>query len=605
MCGISGGIGPRTYEAVEDSLSSLKRRGPDSQNLHRFPNGLTLGAARLAMTDPHPRSNQPFLNLETGNALVFNGEIYNFKILRSELQEKGIEFITDSDTEVVLKCLEFYGTEIIAKLEGMFAFAFFDSMKNELVLSRDFLGKKPLYFSTKNSSIFFSSQISVIKKFINAKEIDNRSLSTYLQLGYLLDPFTMYSDISAVQAGEVIKIDLSKKIIHSKYVAAPLKLGSTPGRCIRDVLENSIVQRVAGHDSFAISLSGGIDSTIISVVANALGLNPIAFTARWSSADKTKYNIDSKLASEIANRLEMPLRVIEMPEAKEITENLRDFVIAMEEPNANPTGVSMMRLYESIAKEGLRLVLTGDGSDEIFGGYSRHEKVNKLKYFPQLDSNCLEKFMKNNQEKTKLIKILYPFINANKEYAWLFWHLISNKKELAALFQQTMPMPEIATTIDLKELYNSKRNRVANLMFNDLQLWLNMESNRKLDRVSMWHSIEARSPFQSEELINTGYIEMKKLKFGTLKKELLKKEFPELSQLVTSREKIGFSSPIGHWLRSNPKLIKRTGELLIDEFRIDAKSWNALAKAPAKRDFHGITQLWSLVVLGTWVEHAK
>ena len=206
----------------------------------------------------------------------------------------------------------------------------------------------------------------------------------------------------------------------------------------------------------------------------------MAFTARWSSADKTKYNIDSKLASEIANRLNMPLRVIEMPEAKEITENLRDFVIAMEEPNANPTGVSMMRLYESISKEGLRLVLTGDGSDEIFGGYSRHEKVNKLKYFPQLDSNCLEKFMKSNQEKTKLIKILYPFINANKEYAWLFWHLISNKKELAALFQQTMPMPDIATTIDLKELYNLKRNRVANLMFNDLNfglIWNQIENS--------------------------------------------------------------------------------------------------------------------------------
>ena len=132
-----------------------------------------------------------------------------------------------------------------------------------------------------------------------------------------------------------------------------------------------------------------------------------------------------------------------------------------------------------------------------------------------------------------------------------------------------------------------------------------MESNRKLDRVSMWHSIEARSPFQSEELINAGYVEMKRLKFGTLNKEVLKKEFPELSQLVTSREKIGFSSPIGHWLRSNPKLIKRTGELLIDEFRINAKSWNALAKAPAIREFHGITQLWSLVVLGTWIEHAK
>ena len=605
MCGISGGIGPRTYEAVEDSLSSLKRRGPDSQKLHRFPNGLTFGAARLAMTDPLPRSNQPFLNLETGNALVFNGEIYNFKILRSELQKKGIEFTTDSDTEVVLKCLEYYGTQIIARFEGMFAFAFFDAKTNELILSRDFLGKKPLYFSTKNNNIFFSSQISVVKKFISAKEIDKRSLSTYLQLGYLVDPFTMYLDISAVQAGEVLHFDLSKRIIRSKYVVAPLKLGSTPGSSIRNVLENSILQRVAGHESFAISLSGGIDSTIISVAAKALGLNPIAFTARWSSADKTKYNIDSKLASEIANRLNIQLRVIEMPDAKEITENLRDFVIAMEEPNANPTGVSMMKLYESIAKEGLRLVLTGDGSDEIFGGYSRHEKVNKLKFFPQLNSNSFEKFMKNNQEKNRLIKLLYPFINVNKEYAWLFWHLISNESELSSLFQQTMPLPHLSKTIDLKKIYNSRQNRVANLLFNDLQLWLNMESNRKLDRVSMWHSIEARSPFQSEELINIGYVEMKKQKFNVLKKEILIKEFPELSEFVNSPEKIGFSSPIGHWMRSNPNLIKKTGDILIDEFRIDAKVWNQLAASPENREFRGITQLWSLVVLGTWYEYVK
>ena len=605
MCGISGGIGQSTYEAVESSLYSLVRRGPDNQSLHRFSNGLTLGAARLAMTDPLPRSNQPFLNLETGNALVFNGEVYNFKILRSELQKKGINFITDSDTEVVLKCLEHYGTQIINRFEGMFAFAFFDKIKNELIMTRDFLGKKPLYYSTKNNNIFFSSQISVVKKFIGAQEIDKRSLATYLQLGYLVDPFTMYSDILAVQAGEVIHFDLSKKIIHDRYVLTPTNLGAIPGSSIRAVLENSITQRVAGHDNFAISLSGGIDSTIISLASKELGLNPIAYTARWSAADKPKYNIDSNLATEIANKLKIPLRIIEMPEANEIPEYLREFVSAMEEPNANPTGVSMMKLYGEIAKEGVRLVLTGDGSDEIFGGYLRHLKVDKFKHFPQIKNNFLEKFIIKNRDNTKLIRLLYPFISVNMEAAWLFWHLISNEAEVTSIFQQSMPLPSIKATIDLKKIYDSKQNRVANLLFNDLQVWLNMESNRKLDRVSMWHSIEARSPFQSEELINAGFMAMKKQKFNVLQKDILINEFPELTQLVTSQKKIGFSSPLGYWLRSNPNLIKKTGEILLDEFKIDAQSWNLLAESPANGEFRGFTQLWSLVVLGAWVEYAK
>ena len=275
----------------------------------------------------------------------------------------------------------------------------------------------------------------------------------------------------------------------------------------------------------------------------------------------------------------------------------------MQEPNANPTGISMLKLYEEIAKDGIRLVLTGDGSDEVFGGYLRHQKTNQLRNFPQISKGKIDQLIVANHEHSKLPKFLYPFLINESDSVWLYWHLIAGDSELSNLTNENMKMPKLPAVLDLKNVFKTKNGKVQNLMFKELQLWLNMESNRKLDRISMWHSIEARSPFQSEKLINAGYHEMNKSNFKILRKKLLSDNFPSLNNLNISDEKIGFSSPLGHWLRSNPELVRKSFGILNDFFNLNFDKWSVLVNSPNKGDFRKITQLWSLVVLATWLEN--
>lgn len=208
MCGIIGFKGNHSEQNIVQALPKLFKRGPDSQGVLNVARDLTFGASRLAMTDPHPRSDQPMRNLENGDVIVFNGEIYNFLELRERLSGIGVQFNTNSDTEVLLKSLSVFGVKIVPELEGMFSFVYYNNTDNVLILARDYLGKKPLYFYLANDQFYFSSQINIIKDWIGSVSLNNQSLETYLLLGYVIDPQTMFREIHSMQPGTIKVLDL-------------------------------------------------------------------------------------------------------------------------------------------------------------------------------------------------------------------------------------------------------------------------------------------------------------------------------------------------------------------------------------------------------------
>ncbi|MEY4433255.1 MAG: hypothetical protein RLZZ44_1389 [Bacteroidota bacterium] len=605
MCGFVGGIGQESREAVLNSYKLLQKRGPDNQQCMPLGNGLTLGAARLAMTDPLDRSNQPMLNDLNGDVIVFNGEIYNFKKLKSRLLNKGIKFHTESDTEVLLKLLGNEGIDAISQLEGMFAFAFLDSSKNHLILCRDFLGKKPLYYHHSKNKIYFSSQSNLVKQYLESTSLNYESISTYLQLGYLIDPQTMYNEISAVEPGETIEFDLNTLALIKRSKISPkiyIEPSSTP---ISELLNCAIEERILGHEKCAISLSGGIDSSLIALQASKMNVEISAFSARWTDSDKERYNIDSELAREISKRLKINYHEVEMPKVSQIPETLREFVFAMEEPNANPTGLSMSVLYKAIASNGHRLVLTGDGADEIFGGYQRYVNLSKLKKFPQFKISLLDRLFANKFSRNgAMLRVLYPFLSSDSQEFWLYWHRIADQLQTHDLMKRNYYISIDSQNDFLNKKFNSRGNRVAELMFRDLLIWLDMESNRKLDRISMWNSIEARSPFQSENLIFNGYQRMSQNNFEKLGKEILVDQFPRLKDLPFNKSKMGFISPLGHWLRGNSNLVNTSFDILEKKLDFDRAVMNRLGDAPKLGNFREFTRLWSLVVLGVWLENA-
>ena len=574
MCGIVGGIGSNSLDVIHKNLNLLNRRGPDHQAIKTFGNGLTLGSTRLAMTDPYPRSNQPMVDLDTENVILFNGEVYNYKIIRKRLIYQGITFDTDSDTEVLLKSMSFYGPKIIPTLEGMFSFTFYDKKRNVLIIARDYLGKKPLYYYLDRNSFFFASQIEFINKFVSDLKLNLASIKTYLQLGYLIDPKTMFEKINSVRPGEIISIDLNNFTILSTDSFIPTSILKSEDVKISTVVDSALLERVEGHSKFAISLSGGIDSTILALQCSKLGFDAETYSMAWSQADKTRYQSDAAAAKKIASKLGLIHKTIEMPGPDKLDGLLSEYIKAMGEPNSNPSGLSMMILYSEIAKDNHRLVLTGDGADEVFGGYKN-------------------KYLKN---------LVLTLAQVRSDEYWLHWHLISRGTLLAGLITD---LPDDKPNIygsELHNVYSNNENNASNLMFKDLRTWLPMESNRKLDRISMWYSIEARSPFQSERVIGNGYKKMSNSNFLIVNKELLVKAYPDLKTLPVLSSKHGFISPIGFWLRNNKEMIKGSLNSISNYLPFDRNQLARLGNAPQSNTYEDFKLLWSLIVLNRWLE---
>jgi asparagine synthase (glutamine-hydrolysing) len=604
MCGIVGGVGERSRQVIELNLDLLARRGPDHQQVLSVSNQLTFGATRLAMTDPHPRSHQPMVDENSGNVLIFNGEIYNFKKIKKELEAHGLRFKTESDTEVVLQSLSFFGNQVIDKLEGMFAFAFFNKKDNSILLARDYLGKKPLYFLLDKHRLFFASQLDFIKKFKGNVDIDLFSVFNYLKYGYIFDPNSIYEGIRAVIPGEYLVIDLNNLTISEQKNYIPYSISHPIPTDIRQQISTALLERVAGHeDKFALSLSGGIDSTILAIECSRLRLPVSTYSLDFGNSDKLRYRFDSKAAEQISTKLGHKFKKVQFPNAKQIPKILNEFVKAMGEPNANPTGLSMMHLYSQISNDGQRLVLTGDGSDEVFGGYERHNLAKKFDLLPRtLGLKSENSLLKLDFLPDNILKFLIALSPWNSPNLWIHFHKIIDNKTIREFFNYQIKSNNNYYGVELHEIFANSDNKIAAIMFKDLHTWLAMESNRRLDRISMWNSIEARSPFQSEPLIGAGYNLMNEKSFSKLDKRILKESYPELEFLPVNQNKIGFISPVGFWLRENPAMVKIALNELNQYIPVNKNYLKSLIDAPNQQDFNKIKLVWGLVVLFHWLK---
>ena len=599
MCGILGMVGKNSANFVSRNIDSLEKRGPDSKNVVHVSEFLSLGATRLAMVDRHVRSDQPLMD-ESGNLIIFNGEIYNYLNLKKTLSNSGVSFYTESDTEVLLKLLTFEGDKAITKLQGMFAFAFYNKKDNTILLARDFLGKKPLYYTIVNQQFVFSSSLNIVKSALDFCNINTQSIYSYLKIGYIPDPATMYKEIKSITPGEVLVFDINKFEIIERVTRMPDSLLLDSKLSIEEALSDAIKQRVSGNSKFALSLSGGSDSAIIALLCKENGLSPNTYSLGFSNSDKQRYSTDSIKARQIAKYLNLEFELVEMPKPEFIPSILQEFVRSMEEPNSNPTGLSMMWLYSKIANDGHRMVLTGDGGDEIFGGYSRYLKLSSIERFPNLSDRFISK---NISDKNKFSKTLIRLLSrADSKNLWLSWHSLLSDIEIMKLIDYTSELNLESPVFD--KLYSrfGVMNKTSAVMIRDLAIWLSSESNRRLDRVSMNYSLEARSPFQSEQVINAGYSEMKKSGFQVLNKNTLMKNIHGISSLPLIDKKTGFTSPLGYWLRSNPELIANSLEQVRSHIFIRDAVLSKIKHSAINRDSHNFKALWSLVVLAQWFE---
>ncbi len=559
------------------------------------------------MVDPHPRSNQPFIDEASGDSIVFNGEIYNYLELRDELKKdfQGLIFKTESDTEVLLLGLQLRGLCFVNSLNGMFSFSFFSHKDNSILLGRDLQGKKPLYFHESPEGIVWGSTLKAIALLIEKKQITN--LDQYLQVGYFIDPNTPYRNVKELMPGTLLKYEITQnKLTHSRI--SPIRTVRTkPPQTdqLREALKLAVSRRIKDQNTVAISLSGGVDSAVIAIILAELGAKTVAYSSHWEDKDKEKYNLDCEIAESIAFNLGIDFKKVAMPNSRDIKKVLTEFLQATQEPNNNPTGLSMMNLYRQISEDNIRLVLTGDGADEILAGYDRYNKVRRIPHFMSIPENNVTQLLANSLSRvsTKAHKALVSQFELQSTMRWMQWHQLFELHEQRKILgssefwgssQFSSYVQSFCRNMDLE-------SPVQSLMEIDSRIWLAMESNRKLDRISMSFSIEARCPFQDLEVKEISRELMNNSNYGILGKKHLWQAFPELIDLNVRTDKYGFISPVGHWLRNNPDLISESIDYLCKNLSSDRSYLERLERGVNQGDFTKIKKTWAFVVLARWL----
>lgn len=569
MCAIAGTVQITDRKILERMLKPLAHRGPDDTGLfYDDEKKVFLGHQRLSIIDLSHAGHQPMLSADESVAVVFNGEIYNYKELRQDLRKKGYEFRSASDTEVLVHGYAAYGADIFTKLDGMWAIALYDKKENRLYLSRDPAGIKPLYFYKGGGSLLFASEIGALADVVPQLHIEKSSLKKFLVHGYIYGTDTIYKEIQEVQPATTHMFffpgleGTSKAHYRPAKRPAPETLEQGVAQ-FKELFARSVRATLQADVPVGLFLSGGIDSALVGYEANRAGARLQAFTIGFED----KAFDESEMASRIAQHLGFPHKSLIMRGA-DVAHDIERILDAFGEPFADTSALPTYYLSKFARAEGYKVALAGDGADELFGGYPTHylpSLARVYRYTPRALDALLQgaaqalphSFTKlGNRE--KLSRFLYaarePFEAAHAKWKHLF-----SDTELKQLLTPDAYSGMEGESADFKQFFGivrkdspSATEAVAKV---DFMTFLTSDCLVKSDITSMQHGLEIRVPFLNKELIDFGWslpAHMKASPFQT--KKLLRAALQQsLPKEITRLPKQGFVPPLALWLTQELK----------------------------------------------------
>lgn len=618
MCGLLGLI-DYTKSTSEDTfremLSSLAKRGPDSEGIDLFSQdscSVLLGHRRLAIQDLSNHGHQPmkYDNLVT----IYNGEVYNFKEIQQELLEKGYFFESDSDTEVILKAFHCWGIKSVDKFRGMFAFAIYDTDKHEITIFRDRVGVKPLYYSNTEKEFIFSSELKPLLKFPSFdKSLDFEAVSSYLQFGYIHAPKSIFSAAKKLLPGHYLKfnIDTKKLDINCYWDVTDYfedKTNVTDITAITDELESIIIEsfnlRMISDVPVGTFLSGGVDSSLVTAVLQKYSDIPInTFTIGFE--DK---NYDESIyAKAIANHLgtNHTEYICKKEDALEIIKELPKI---FDEPFADSSAIPTT-LVSKLAKEKVSVILSGDGGDELFCGYSSYTLMEKR--FTSISKIPFKNSIKKLSDLIPFPLVLLNGINENLYTKFMKFRNLLEHDDIANAFKVSNSVfckDEIDKLISQEYFFNedsiSHVSTLEKMMISDFKGYLPDDLLVKVDRSTMSVSLEGREPLLDHKIIEFAArmpISFKKNK--SILKDILKRYVPEELFL---RKKQGFGIPINSWLRNDLKYLldEYLNEDLIKEYGIFNHKYVADLLTIFYAEKNDDRKIWTLLMFQMWfTEH--
>lgn len=527
MCGIAGITTKNTVHpgTVEKMIARMKHRGPDDEGFSYY-NGVALGQSRLSIIDL-AGGHQPMLSRDKNLTLIFNGEIYNYKELTSELEEKGYAFETESDSEVLLHLYEEYGENMLEKLNGMFAFTIYDQKNETLFIARDRLGVKPLFYFFDGATLAFSSEIEGLRAVPEVKSgltINHDALWHYFSLLYIPPPITIYNEINHLPAGSYA-IFKNGKFDIKQYWTLRFAPDSTLTREAameeaERIIADSVKLRMQSDVPYGAYLSGGVDSSLIVTKMSEVSKEPVkTFTARIVSEQFDEV----PFAKVVAENQKTEHRFLEV-ESIDFS-LLRNLLGYLGQPFADPSIVPTYLISKKI-REYVTVVLGGDGGDELFAGYDKYGHV-----LEDASDNTVRKAFINRVPEGVREKVLGK-LKDRVEESDTFQHLI--KREA-----------------------NHGYSGLELLRYLDVHFFLGGDILPKLDSMSMANSLEAREPLMDYRLVELAARLPKELLISkernkVLLKEILEKYYP--ADFV-NRQKVGFLIPVAEWLKSHVQLV--------------------------------------------------
>ena len=583
MCGLCGEVrfdgGPVEPEAIVSMRDQMAHRGPDASGLYVSPQAHAgLGFRRLKIVDLSALANQPMGNEDGTVQVVFNGEIYNFQGLREGLLARGHQFRSRSDTEVIVHLYEEYGDQCIEQLDGMFAIAIWDDRRRRLVLARDRAGKKPLFYHRHRGRIVFASEI---KAFFGRPdldiEIDREAIPYYFLYGYVPGPQTFYRGIRHVEPGTIVSIEGDGRVSERVYwrlqfpdeqtVAARHVRQDDAVATLRTLMTGAVERRLISDVPLGAFLSGGIDSTIVVGLMSQLLDQPVkTFSIGFKDSpgyDETAY---ARIAAE-RFKTDHTEFIVE-PGAFDLIEKL---VWHHDGPFGDSSAVPTA-IVSALTRQHVTVVLTGDGSDEIFGGYSRFIGARIAEAVPaplQVLIRGLSRALPPGQTARDWPARVHRFARSaalpiDERLAHLTSQFYDDVDEmLAPDFRRTVgPTDRLRYLAGFRDQLNglSSLNR---LLLTNFNTYLRGDLLVKTDRCTMAHSIEARSPFLDTAVIEyaAGLPDAMKIRRGRTK-AILRDAFQDLiPSEIQQRGKMGFGVPFGLWFRG--ALRERISDVLL------------------------------------------
>ena len=620
MCGICGilSLDPNTsveMTHLQQMCDLISHRGPDDQGfLHEQAIGL--GMRRLSIIDLSG-GHQPIFN-ETGSiSIVFNGEIYNHQDIRTELEKRGHRFVSRSDTEAIVHAYEEWGEDCVRQLRGMFGFAIWDREKGKLFIARDRMGQKPLYYYRDDQWFIFGSEIKSILSFAFVPRQTNlKALDTYLSLGYIPAPETMFNGIYKLPAAHTLSITQDQYNIQPYWDIVyddPSKNGKPKteqeyAECLQGLLQDAVRARLMSDVPLGAFLSGGIDSSMIVALMSQIMNRPVdTFSVGFQEQEMNELPFAGIAARSFGTHHHEIIVDSCTPDL------LQKLIWHLDEPVADPAAVPTF-MVSKLARQTVKVVLTGEGGDELFAGYSYY-RAHKAPFLP---------VSLNQHIKPALAKAVNTVSGRERYHNRTIWHwsLPPGEQMLAwvAIFtdeeKRLIYNPALRSALLGKDArttfaryYQGQKtpDSLHRLLYIDSKVWLPDDLLMKVDKMSMANSIEARSPFMDHHLVEFVASMPSRLKLnGNASKYILKKVAQTiLPKEIFNRPKHSFDVPIGRWLRGSLRELTLQilaegivpGQPLFDEQYLSRTMWQKL-----ENDQPGYArQYWTLLNLALWI----